>query len=82
MIIHEKDGNMEIKAEEIFNTALKLKPVERAGLVDRLLLSLDIPDKTIDEIWQKEIDKRLKAYEAGEMGTVSVQEVLSKYKTK
>ena len=73
---------MEIKAEEIFNTALKLKPVERAGLVDRLLLSLDIPDKTIDEIWQKEIDKRLKAYEAGEMGTVSVQEVLSKYKTK
>lgn len=73
---------METKTENVLKEALELPAIERAGLVNRLLSSLDTPDKTIDEVWQKEIGERIQAYEAGEMETVSVEEVLAKYKAK
>lgn len=73
---------MEIKTENVLKEALELPAIERAGLVNRLLSSLDTPDKTIDEVWQKEIGERIQAYEAGKMETVSVEEILAKYKAK
>jgi putative addiction module component (TIGR02574 family) len=68
--------------ENLYRKALELPAIERAGLVDRLLSSLDSPDKKIDGIWRKEINDRLQAYKAGKMETVSVKEVLAKYKSK
>lgn len=73
---------METKTENVLKEALELPAIERAGLVNSLLSSLDTPDKTIDEVWQKEIGERIQAYEAGKMETVSVEEVLAKYKAK
>ncbi len=73
---------METRTEDVLKEALELPAIERAGLVNRLLSSLDTPDKTIDEVWQKEIGERIQAYEAGKMETVSVEEVLAKYKAK
>ncbi len=73
---------MEPKTQEMLKEALELPSVERAGLADHLLSSLDSPDKSIDDIWRREVGERLKAYEAGRMETVSVQEVLAKYKKK
>jgi len=69
-------------SEKILDEALKLSPIERANIVDRLVSSLDKPDKTIDDLWRKEIDDRIDAYESGKMETVSVEEVLAKYRNK
>lgn len=73
---------MKNKTDDIMKEAMQLSANERAVLVDRLISSLDVPDKTIDTVWHGEIDKRLKAYNAGKMETVSVEEVLAKYRAR
>ena len=67
-------------AENIFKEALILKPSEKAQLVDKLLHSLDRPDKEIDKLWAKEAEDRIDAYDQGKIKAVSLAEVLSKYK--
>ncbi len=70
---------MSTKTKEILNQALELSPIEKAHLVDCLLSSLDKPDEAIDNLWREEVKKRLEAYQAGKLTTVSLQQVLSKY---
>ena len=60
--------------------ALTLNPIEKIQLIDELLLSLDEPSKEIDEIWAKEIEDRIEAYDKGLINSVPVSEVFSKYK--
>ena len=66
--------------KDIIEKALSLNPLEKADLVDRLLSSLDQPDQAITELWAKEAESRLDAYEAGKLKAVSLEKVLSKYK--
>jgi putative addiction module component (TIGR02574 family) len=66
--------------KDIVEKALSLNPLEKADLVDRLLSSLDQPDQAITELWAKEAESRLDAYEAGKLKAVSLEKVLSKYK--
>lgn len=54
---------------------MKLKPEERFSLVEGLIKSLDEPDKKLDEIWAEEAEKRLKAYRAGKLQGVPMEEV-------
>ena len=61
--------------KDILEHALKLKPAEKFMLIEGLLTSLDEPDKTIDEIWAIEAEKRLRAYKEGKLKTVSYEEV-------
>jgi len=63
--------------KEILEHALKLKPAEKFMLIEGLLTSLDEPDKTIDEIWAVEAEKRLRAYKEGKLKTVSYEEVFT-----
>ncbi|MDZ7681632.1 MAG: addiction module protein [Fodinibius sp.] len=65
---------------KILNKALKMSPAERAEIVDQLLQSLDKPDEEIDALWKEEVENRINAYETGNAQTVSVQEMLEKYK--
>lgn len=65
---------------KILNEALKMTPSERAEIVDQLLRSLDEPDVEIDALWKEEVENRIDAYEAGNIKTVTVQEILEKYK--
>jgi putative addiction module component (TIGR02574 family) len=65
--------------EAIFEQALTLSPKDRAALVEKLLASLDQPDPAIDELWVKEAEDRIKAYEAGELEAVSAEDVFKKY---
>lgn len=67
-------------SKEIFEKALSLKPLEKAELVDKLLSSLDQPDQAISELWAREAESRLDAYEKGKLKAVSLEQVLSKYK--
>ncbi len=64
----------------IFEEAVRLEPKKRAKLIDVLLSSLDKPDKEIDNLWAKEAEDRILAYERGEMKAISLDEVLRKYR--
>lgn len=56
--------------KDILEMAMKLKPAEKFLIIEGLIKSLDEPDKTIDEIWAEEAEKRLKAYRDGKLETI------------
>ena len=60
--------------------ALTLKPTEKAELIDKLLSSLDKPDTELDDLWAKEAENRIDAYERGAIKAVTLERVLEKYK--
>lgn len=73
----------ELKVEaqkKILKQALTLKPAQKAELIDKLLSSLDQPDREIDELWAKEAESRIDAYERGKIKAVALEKVLEKYK--
>ena len=62
-------------SKEILEQALKLKPGERFMVVEGLIKSLDEPDTSIDAIWAEEAEKRLKAYRAGVLEGIPMDEI-------
>jgi len=62
----------------LISKALHLKPAEKSLVIDALLKSLDIPDPKIEKIWVAEAEKRLKAYKAGKIKTVSFEDMFAK----
>lgn len=58
---------------------LSLNPLDKIQLIDELLLSLDMPNKELDEIWAQESERRIEAYEAGNTKAHDVYEVIGKY---
>ena len=66
--------------ENILKEALTLKPSEKAQLIDKLISSLDKPDKEIDELWAKEAEDRIAAYDQGKIKAISLEKVLQKYR--
>ena len=71
---------MAANTQQILKEALPLPSQERATLVDDLLASLDRPDEQIDSLWRKEVEDRIVAYRAGKIRTVTLDDVLSKYR--
>ncbi len=67
-------------ADNILKEALTLKPFEKAQLIDKLISTLDKPDSEIDELWAKEAEDRIDAYDQGKLKAVSLEEVLKKYR--
>ncbi len=65
-----------MNSKEILGQALNLKPEDRFIIVEGLLKSLDEPYQTIDEIWAEEAEKRLKAYRAGNLKGIAMEEIL------
>ena len=66
--------------ENVSKEALTLKPSEKAQLIDKLLSSLDKSDKEIDELWAKEVEERIEAYDQGKIKAISLEKVLEKYR--
>jgi putative addiction module component (TIGR02574 family) len=64
-----------VTAKNILEQALKMRPADRFLIIEGLLYSLDEPDKTLEEIWAIEAEKRLQAYKAGQLKTLSYEEV-------
>lgn len=64
-----------MNSKEILSWALTLKPEERFVIVEGLLKSIDEPDRTVDEIWAEEAEKRLAAYRKGELEGIPMEEV-------
>ena len=66
--------------DKILKDALNLSAKEKAELIDKLLSSMDEPDKNIDDLWAKEAEDRIDAYDQGKIKSVTLNEVLAKYK--
>jgi putative addiction module component (TIGR02574 family) len=64
-----------MSSKEILEQAMSLNPVERFMIVEGLLNSIDEPDRRNDEIWAEEAEKRLKAYRAGRLDGVPMEDV-------
>jgi putative addiction module component (TIGR02574 family) len=65
---------------KILQEALTLKPTEKAELIDKLLFSLDNPDAEIEELWAREAESRIDAFERGEIKAVTLEKILEKYR--
>jgi putative addiction module component (TIGR02574 family) len=65
---------------KILKEALNLKPAQRAELIDKLLCSLDKPDREIDDLWAKEAESRIGAYDREKIKVITLEKVLEKYK--
>lgn len=61
--------------QNIMSEALHLKPQERFLLIENLIQSLNEPNMEVDKIWIEESQKRLKAYQQGQLKTVSYEQV-------
>lgn len=66
--------------DNIFKETLTLRPSEKAQLIDKLISTLDKPDKEIDELWAKEAEDRIDAYDQGKLKAVSLEKVLQKFR--
>jgi len=71
---------MSTETRDIIDRVMKLSDIEKARLVDQLLSSLDEPDEVIDALWRKEVEDRIEAYQAGKLTSVSLADVLAKYR--
>jgi putative addiction module component (TIGR02574 family) len=64
--------------KELERQARSLTPEERARLAELLLESLrDAPIAEIEAAWDREIDERVAAYDRGELGTFSAEDVFA-----
>jgi putative addiction module component (TIGR02574 family) len=70
---------MSANSEQILQQALALSPQDRAEIVERLLASFQMPpDPHLDELWAREAEERLDAYDRGELGAVPAEEVFAR----
>jgi putative addiction module component (TIGR02574 family) len=67
---------MSADSKQILRDALALPPEELAELVEQLLATLQSPpDPKLDELWAREAEDRLNAYDRGELKALSAEEV-------
>lgn len=71
---------MENAAKALVDRALELPASERIALAEELLKSLDRPDQELDELWAKEADSRLEAFENGDLKAIPMNDVFAKNK--
>ena len=70
---------MSTNSEQILKEALALAPQERAELVEQLLATFQSPpDADLDELWAREAEERLDAYDRGELKAVPAEEVFER----
>lgn len=70
---------MKKSSNAVLKQALELSPLERAQLVEEVLISLDTPDPQMDLLWAKEADSRIQAFDKGEIESTSAEKVFSKF---
>ena len=64
-----------MSSKDVLAQALKLQPYERVMVVEGLIKSLDEPSSSLDAIWADEAEKRLKAYRAGSLEGIPMEEI-------
>ncbi len=70
---------MSPQAEQIFQIALRLSPIERAELIEKLFDAFSSPEReSIDARWAIEVEDRIEAYERGEIQSKPATEVFAR----
>ena len=69
--------NLELLEAEV----LRLAPVERSHLLERLIASLD-SDPEVEEAWEREADRREAELESGSIVEVPGQEAIDRLRAK
>jgi putative addiction module component (TIGR02574 family) len=70
---------MSASSEQILREVLGLSPQDRAEIVERLLASFQAPpDPHLDDLWAREAEDRLDAYDRGELGAVPAEDVFAR----
>jgi hypothetical protein len=70
-------------AEKVFDEALSLPADARLSLVEKLLVSLNLPTREeIDRLWAEEAERRVSQIEKGEAELIAGQEVFRKIRDK
>ena len=70
-------------AEKVFEQALSLPADARLSLVEKLLVSLDLPTQgEIDRLWAEEAERRVSQIENGEVEPVPGEEVFRRIRGK
>jgi hypothetical protein len=64
-------GEIMVISDSLLEEALKLKPFEKLLFIQTLNKSLDVPDLAINDVWVKEVVKRVSSYEKGEMSILN-----------
>lgn len=65
--------------KNILEDALKLRPVDRAHLIEGLMASMEEPDPEIEKLWDQEALRRYEAYKQKRLKAKDLEEVLKKY---
>ncbi len=62
-------------SQSVVEEALALPPLERAGLIERLLASFDLQNRTaVDTAWSIVAENRIDAYDTGKAEAISLSE--------
>jgi len=70
---------MSAQSKRLLTEALDLPPVERAELIEQLLSSFDFPSRQeVDDLWGKEAEERIAAYESGEIAATPAPRVFER----
>lgn len=64
---------------ETYQEVITMPAIERAKLINDLLVSLDLPDQSIDALWKEEAQQRIEAFEKGELKSRPSKDVFAKY---
>lgn len=72
-------SHMTTHADKLVSEIRALPDEEKLRVLDAILTDLDKPDRDIDHVWAVEARKRWAGYKAGQIPTVSYEELMSKY---
>ena len=73
---------MATHTDKLVSEIRALPDEEKFRVLDALLTDLGQPDGEIESVWTHEARKRWEAYKDGRIGSVSYEELMSKYKHK
>jgi putative addiction module component (TIGR02574 family) len=74
---------MPMTKEQLLAEATALAPAERESLAEQLLITIDCDDlATVDAAWAAEVDRRLTAYDRGEIRSAPPDELFRRLREK
>jgi len=69
-----------LEYKDLLENAMKLRPVEKAQLIESLMISLEKPGLEIESIWEEEAIKRYEAFKEKRVKVRDLDEVMKRYK--
>jgi putative addiction module component (TIGR02574 family) len=78
-----KDETMTTINDRVIEEALSLPAEARLNLIEKLLMSLNLPiDEEIDRLWAEEAERRVSQIEEGKIELVPGEKVFAKLRAK